>query len=88
VIRVGQHQPTDPPQTPSERDHVARQRGHDLANLRGHWGEAYEIAWGNGMFGAERRDNHASVSTGTAAQLRRLIREDYSANPVRRELGE
>jgi hypothetical protein len=26
-------------------DYEARQRGHDLAQLRYHWGEAYEIGY-------------------------------------------
>ena len=65
-------------------DHDARQRGHDLAQLRYHWGEAYEIGWDSGSFWFRRRDNGAMLQCSTAVALWGEIRRDYSAMPATR----
>jgi hypothetical protein len=56
----------------------------ELADLRWHWGEAYEIIPAGSIFSALRRDGLGSVTALTADGLRSLIREDYMARPVRR----
>jgi hypothetical protein len=70
--------------TPWE-EHVSRVRGHELVELRYHWGEAYDIAWSRGMFRATRLDNRAAVNATTAAGLWEAIRDDYTAKPVPRD---
>jgi hypothetical protein len=65
-------------------DYEARQRGHDLAQIRYHWGEAYEVGWQDGSFWFRRRDNGATLQCTTAAALLSEIRLDYSAMPVPR----
>ena len=47
-------------------EYLARQRGHDLANLRLHWGNAYTFMWAAGQFHARRRDNGAIVHARTS----------------------
>ena len=65
-------------------EYESRVRGHQLAELRWHWGEAYEITWRNGAFRAIRRDNHAAVSAAEFARIHQLIIDDYAAKPVPR----
>jgi len=65
-------------------DDDARQRGHDIAQIRYHWGEVYEIGWEDGSFWFRRRDNGAMIQCATAAALRSEIRADYGAMPVAR----
>lgn len=64
------------------RDHEARLRGRQLADLCLQWGDAYEITWANGMFRAARRDNGAAVWAATMAELTELIQTDYAAKRV------
>lgn len=59
-------------------------RDDELADLRLHWGGAYEICFAGRTFSALRRDGLGSVTALTADRLRQLIREDYSAHAVRR----
>jgi len=66
-------------------DYEARQRGHDLAQLRYHWGEAYEIGYDSGSFWFRRRDNGAELRCSTPVALWGEIRRDYSARPVPRD---
>ena len=54
-----------------------------LADLRWHWGDAYEITW-TGEFRAVRRDNGLALETAWADELRTLIRSDYTRRPVQR----
>ncbi len=54
-----------------------------LADLRWHWGDAYEISW-VGAFRAVRRDNDLVLTVASAEELRRLIRSDYTRRPVPR----
>lgn len=63
-------------------DHEARQRGHQLANLRFQWGECYQIAWQDDTFQAVRRDDGSSVRGATYREISDLISEDYLARPV------
>lgn len=63
-------------------DYEARLRGHELAGLSLHWGEAYEITWTNGMFRAARRDNGAALWADSIAELRELIKNDSLAKRV------
>jgi hypothetical protein len=65
-------------------DYEARQRGHDLAQIRYHWGEAYEVGWQDGSFWFRRRDNGATLQCSTVAALLSEIRLDYGARPVPR----
>ena len=58
----------------------------DLACLRWHWGEAYEITRAFGMFRAVRRDDGSAVSASTANWLAAEILADYSARPVPRDV--
>ena len=68
-------------------EHEARIRGQQIENLRWHWGEAYKITWTAGAFRATRRDTGTEVSARTAAETHQLIRDDYSANPVPRDVS-
>ena len=61
--------------------HRARIRGRELADLRWHWDEAYEITW-DGRFRARRLDGTGSVDAETAAGLYELLRDDYAEHPV------
>lgn len=66
-------------------DHEARQRSHQLANLRFHWGEAYEITWQDGSFRAARRDDGSPLWAMSYRDITDLITEDYVARPVPRD---
>jgi hypothetical protein len=55
-----------------------------LADLKHHWGTAYEISEGSGVWRAVRKDNQRVLLAGDPGELRDLIREDYAADPVRR----
>jgi hypothetical protein len=70
--------------TPGE-EHEARQRGEAIADLDAHWGEAYEIGWGAGMFVAIRRDDGATVRKPTTRELYDEMVRDYAARPVPRD---
>jgi hypothetical protein len=63
-------------------------RDDDLADIRWHWGDAYEITWEHGMFRAVRRDDGSAGIALTAELLRAEIRTDYGARPVPRDLPE
>lgn len=69
--------------TPLE-EHEQRQRGHELADLRYHWGEAYVITWQDGRFTAARMDDHRVIPAATAAGLFEALRRDYAEQPVPR----
>jgi hypothetical protein len=71
---------TDPVTPEEERE--ARERGRAIADLRDHWGNAYEIDFGTGMFVAIRRDNGATVRRPTARELHDEMARDYTARPV------
>lgn len=64
-------------------DYPALERRIQLAELRWHWGDAYEIAW-TGAFRAARRDSGSVLTAGSAEVLRLLIRADYGHRPVPR----
>jgi hypothetical protein len=63
-------------------DHEARERGHQLASLRFHWGDAYEITWQDGAFQAVRRDGGPPLRAASHTGLSELLMEDYLARPV------
>lgn len=63
-------------------DHEARQRSHQVANLRFHWGEAYDISWRDGAFRAVRRDDGTPVCALTYRELSETLRDDYLDRPV------
>lgn len=67
-------------------DYALRLRGHRLAELRWHWGEAYEINCDGAQFDAKRRDNGAALKAETITELWDKIRDDYSASPVARDV--
>ena len=56
-----------------------------LADLRHHWGEAYEISCRLGQYRAVRRDDSSVVRADSAGGLLAAIREDYAARPVPRD---
>ncbi len=58
-----------------------------LDDLRWHYGEAYLIEYfpGPDRWVAQRRDSHATISTGSPDGLLDLIRADYAAHPVPRD---
>jgi hypothetical protein len=66
--------------------YLAVARGRQLADLRWHWGDAYEITWA-GRFHAWRRDDGAVLSARSSEELRELIRCDYGHRPVARRFG-
>ena len=69
--------------TDGMRDYLSRQRGKELADLRWHWDEAYEITW-DGRFRAKRLDDGGELEADTAAKLRELIICNYSERRVPR----
>jgi hypothetical protein len=66
-------------------DYETRQRDHDLAEIRYHYGRAYEVGWEDGTFWFRRRDNGGTLQCSTAAALLAEIRADYGVMPVSRE---
>ncbi len=58
-----------------------------LEELRFHWGDAYHIAAGGGVFAATRRDGRGGrLADPSPDGLFRRIRADYAAMPVPRDL--
>jgi len=64
-------------------DYSDVRRGMQLADLRWHWGDAYEINL-FGAFQAVRGDNGLVLMAASADELRALIRSDYLHRPVPR----
>lgn len=61
----------------------------ELADLKHHWGEAYNIAHlGPETWVAQRRDSHNTVGARTPARLLERIRQDYRERPVSRQPGD
>ena len=58
-------------------------RDRALADLRWHWGEAYEITEALGVWRAVRLDNQVALVAGDPEELRALIIHDYTCRPVR-----
>ena len=59
-------------------------RDRALADLRHHWGTAYEITEALGVWRAVRLDNQATLLARDSEELRTLIIRDYTSRPVRR----
>jgi hypothetical protein len=58
-----------------------------LAELEFHWGSAYHLAVIDGVWSARRRDGKGATLTDRVPEgLRLLIRADYAATPVPRNL--
>jgi len=58
-----------------------------LEELRFHWGSAYNIRAGGGVYTARRRDGRGGQLTDPLPEgLRLLILADYEAMPVPRDL--
>jgi hypothetical protein len=55
-----------------------------LADLRWHWGDAYEISEASGAWRAVRLDNGVTLVASDPGELRDLIVGDYNARPVPR----
>ena len=55
-----------------------------LADLRHHWGEAYEISYRAGQYRAVRRDDGSMIRRDDPAGLLEEIRRDYAVRPVPR----
>ncbi len=59
----------------------------ELDELRFHWGDAYDIGAGGGVYTATRRDGQGSrLADPSPGGLFRQIRADYAAMPVPRDL--
>jgi hypothetical protein len=59
-----------------------------LADLRHHWGSAYNIQHIGELWLAQRLDkSRATVSAKTPGGLLAKIRDDYAAQPVPRQAG-
>ena len=74
-------EPTDPPEPADPPDPLMR----PLANLRWHWGSAYDIR--NPLphvWVAERRDNRAALRADSPLARRDAIVADYTVRPVPR----
>jgi hypothetical protein len=65
--------------------HLARLRERQLADLRWHWGDAYEFGWADGSFRAARRDTGEVITCRTGEGLFALVMTDYERRPVPRE---
>jgi hypothetical protein len=65
-------------------DFMARLRGREVAELRWHWDEAYDITWDR-RFRARRLDDGTMQEADTAAELSKRLREDYTERPVLRQ---
>jgi len=57
-----------------------------LADLRHHWGEAYEVSYRNGMYQAIRRDDGSMIRRDDPGDLLEEIRADYAIRPVPRNV--
>jgi hypothetical protein len=55
-----------------------------LADLKHHWGDAYNIALIGDRWVAQRGDSRTSFSADSPDGLLALIREDYAQRPVPR----
>ncbi len=64
-------------------DYEARERAKEMADLRWHWDEAYEITW-DGKFRAKRLDDGEVLEAETVADLRELIICNYTERRVPR----
>jgi len=62
--------------------HMNQADANQFANLRYHWGRAYEITANASGWTATRRDDGSAVHCRTAAELAEQIRRDYQARPV------
>ena len=55
-----------------------------LNDLEFHWGDAYEISEGSGVWRAARMDGRGTLIATSSEELRLEIIRDYSARPVPR----
>lgn len=55
-----------------------------LAELRDHWGSAYEIRQAGDYWTAQRRDTGRMITAGSGNDLAALLRSDYLHQPVAR----
>ena len=59
----------------------------NLAYLCHHYGEAYEVNMRRGRYEARRRDDGTVLTADSADALLDLIRADYAARPVSRQIA-
>jgi hypothetical protein len=59
----------------------------NLPYLIHHYGEAYEINMRRGRYEARRRDDGSVLTADSVGALLDLIRADYSARPVPRDVS-
>ena len=65
------------------------QPDEQLKELRWHYGEAYVIDHlDDGRWLAQRRDDRQTLQAGSPDELLAMIRADYAARPVPRQLPE
>ena len=58
-----------------------------LGRLQWDWGSAYGIAGASGTWVARRRDNGRLLNADSPEGLQRLLKQDYQAEPVPREVA-
>ena len=63
------------------------ERAAELRYLQWNWGEAYLITGASGHWLAQRRDNGRLLVASWPRDLRELIIDDYTVQPVPREYG-
>ena len=73
---------------PSQSHPGGMTESRELAELRYHWGEAYQLAvWGGG-WRAKRRDGEGGwILAEDPEALYEAIRADYQRDPVSRDVG-
>jgi hypothetical protein len=64
------------------RQFFARLHERDLAALRIHAGEAYEITYGDGRYRATRRESGRVFTSASAAWLWELLTADQQSKPA------
>ena len=68
-----------------EQEHLARQRGHEVALLRWHWDGAYQFGHDGTAYWARRADTGDVLSHPELAEFREMVRMDYCHRPVPRD---
>lgn len=66
---------------------IMTQRRTALDDFSWHWGEAYDLTVTRYGWVAKRLDNNRALLAGGPDGLRELIRADYAAHPVSRDLA-
>ena len=79
AIATAEADTREPGDRPAEREPALSAADADaLADLRWHWGEAYEINCTAGTWTAQYLTDTAFLSASSEPELRKLIRQDYA----------